>query len=457
MTDRSWNSVVVLCAAAAFFMITLDTSIVNLALPEIDKEFRVGLTGLQWVVDSYLLVFASLLIGAGALGDMFGAKCVFLTGLTVFTLASGLCFVTPDASTLDAARALQGIGAALQLPTSLTLLNHAVKNPKHRVDAVSLWAGAGPVGLAFGPVAGGLLVQAYGWRSIFAVNLPVGVAIAALAWACVPDSGRAHAQQFDLVGQISLVAIIGCLTFLLIEVPRCGWMPGASACIAALIVAVPVFIAAETSFPSPMLPFTLFRSLRFSSTAAVGMLHNAGIFGQIFVLGLSFQELLSQTPIQAGISFLPLTGALAVGTRVSAKAIAASGASKPLTVGHLLAAVGTLGIASVGFEREGAGLFLSMLMMGLGAGMTTPAMNISILDATPSGRSGVASGVLNTARQVGTVIGVAVLGACLGAPLKETDAHLACFIAAAIFVAAGAISLCSSWSASARSDRRMDY
>lgn len=440
----STEIIVIVSAAAAFFMTTLDTSIVNLALPEIRHEFRSSFAGLQWIVDLYVLALASLLILAGSLGDMFGAKRVFLLGLTVFTLASGICCTAPDALTLNAARILQGIGAALQLPTSLTLLTHAVVTPNRRVRAVSFWAGAGPLGLAFGPVAGGLLVQAYGWRSVFAVNLPVGAIIAVLAWARVPDSQRLMAQRFDLLGQISLLAVLGSLTFLLIELPRHGWTSGVLPYAVALIAAIPALIIAEMRTSSPMLPFKIFRNLQFSSTALIGMLHNVGIFGQIFVLGLSLQELLGQTPFRAGLSFLPLTGALAIGTRVSVRALAAREAATVMVFGHLLAAVGALGIACLGFGMGQAGLFSSMIVMGLGAGITTPAMNISILDAAPRDCSGVASGVLNTARQIGTLTGVALLGACLNAPLQEADVRLACLLGALALAAAGIIGLCAS-------------
>ena len=439
----STEIIVTVSAAAAFFMTTLDTSIVNLALPEIRHEFRSSLAGLQWIVDLYVLSLASLLILAGSLGDMFGAKRIFLLGLTVFTLASAICCLAPDALTLDAARILQGIGAALQLPTSLTLLTHVVVKPDRRVRAVSLWASAGPLGLAFGPVAGGLLVQAYGWRSVFAVNLPVGVIIAVLAWARVPDSQRLTTQRFDLSGQISLLAVLGSSTFLLIEVPRHGWTSGAFPYAAVLIAAIPALIIAEMRTSSPMLPLKLFRNLQFSSTALIGMLHNVGIFGQIFVLGLSLQELLGQTPLRAGLSFLPLTGALAIGTRVSARALVARKAATVMVLGHLLAAVGALGIALLGFGMGQAGLLSSMIVMGLGAGITTPAMNISILDAAPRDRSGVASGVLNTARQIGTLAGVALLGACLSAPLQEADVRLACLLGALALAAAGLVGLCS--------------
>jgi MFS family permease len=200
---RRAERVAVVATGSAFFMVILDTSVVNLALPSIAADLDVGLSGLQWIVDGYALIFASLLLGAGSLGDRLGAKPVFLLGLLLFTVASALCGMAPTQAALNASRLLQGLGAALQLPTSLALLSHAVTDPARRAKAISAWAGAGALGIALGPVLGGVLVEAVGWRAIFLVNLPVGVLGAWLAWHGVPESPRAGRRRATSCGRHS--------------------------------------------------------------------------------------------------------------------------------------------------------------------------------------------------------------------------------------------------------------
>jgi len=435
----------VLATSSAFFMIILDTSIVNLALPSIGAELASTLVGLQWIVDGYALVFASLLLGAGSLADRYGARRVFMTGLSVFTLASALCSEAPTITLLQIARALQGIGAALMLPTSLALLNHAIAEPKRRTQAISTWAGAGALGIALGPVLGGGLVEAFGWRSIFAVNLPIGLAGLWLTWRHLPESPRSAVRSLDPFGQGFAILALAALTYALISAGRAGATDAvslAAACV--FVIATAAFVITESLVRHPMLPLDLFGRPGFSATAAVGLLHNVGIYGMIFVLSIGFQSVHATGPVVAGLLFLPMTGGLAVGTRLGSRLLRSHGPHWLLVGGHFVAALGALGLAELNISVLGPLLAVPLMVIGLGAGTTTPAMSLSILDSVDRSRSGLASGLLNGARQSGGVIGVALLGSLLGEPATFIGLRWAFFVAAGALALAGMVAF-SAW------------
>lgn len=436
----------VLTTSAAFFMIILDTSIVNLALPSIGAELASTLVGLQWIVDGYALVFASLLLSGGSIADRYGVKNVFMTGLAIFTLASALCSTAPTIGLLHAARVLQGAGAALMLPTSLAMLNHAIAEPKRRTQAISTWAGAGALGIALGPVLGGILVEALGWRSIFAVNLPIGLAGLWMTWRHLPESPPSILRSLDPVGQGFAITALASLTAALINVPHAGSSAAAPLAGAlAFLVAAAGFLLTESIVRNPMLPLGLFRHPAFSATAAAGLLHNVGIYGMIFVLSIGLQSLHAADPLTAGLLFLPLTGGLAAGTRIGSRVLRSYGPQWLLVGGHLVAALGALVLALFDLSTLRWELMVPLIVIGLGAGTTTPAMSLSILDAVDRSRSGLASGLLNGARQCGGVIGVALLGALLGEPPTYAGAQLA-FLAAFVALALASIVAFSAWS-----------
>jgi MFS transporter, DHA2 family, methylenomycin A resistance protein len=427
---------------AAFFMIVLDTSIVNLALPRIGAELNSGLTTLQWLVDGYALVFASLLLGAGVLGDRFGAKVTFMCGLVLFTLASALCGLAPNIQTLQISRVVQGFGAALLLPNSLAALNNAFADKLRRTKAVAAWATAGALGVAFGPVLGGLLVQATGWRSIFMVNIPVGLIALWLTQRRIPESSRDRSRGFDMVGQLLAVGMLATATYALIGISHGGSallysrVSGATCMVLGL-----GFLAVEARVKSPMLPLPLLRRRTLGPVAAVGLLHNVAIYGLIFVLSLSFQRLRGLTPVGAGLLFLPLTLALGIGTRIGAVVLRKYGPFRALIWGHFAAALGALILASFGQRLTPVVLALPLVAIGAGAGITTPAMSLAVLDSVERRQGGLASGILNSARQTGGVIGVALLGALLGEPATSAGARAAESVAAGLLCLASGVAL----------------
>jgi MFS transporter, DHA2 family, methylenomycin A resistance protein len=439
------NWIPAVATGAAFFMIVLDTSIVNLALARIGNELDAGLATLQWLIDGYALVFASLLLGAGALGDRFGAKATFMCGLVVFTLASALCGMAPSVEALQISRVVQGIGAALLLPNSLAALNNAFADELHRSKAIAAWATAGALGVALGPVLGGLLVQALGWRSIFMVNVPVGLIALWLTQRQIPAGPRDRSRSFDVAGQLLAVGTLATATYSLIGISHAGAAAISSWLSAATCVVLGIgFIAVEARHQSPMLPLPLLRRRTLGPVALVGLLHNVAIYGLIFVLSLSFQRLRGLTPVGAGLLFLPLTLALGIGTRIGAMVLRNYGPFRALIRGHFAAALGALILASFGRGYQAAALVLPLVVIGAGAGITTPAMNLAVLDSVERMQGGLASGILNSARQTGGVIGVALLGALLGEPATPAGAQVAEYVAASVLFLASTLALAAS-------------
>ena len=430
----------VLVTGAAFFMIVLDTSIVNLAVPRIGTEFRASLPMLQWLVDGYALIFASLLLTAGALGDRYDARRVFMAGLAVFTIASCACGFAPGLWSLQAARVLQGIGAAMLLPNSLAALNHTVTDGRRRMAAVSAWAAAGALGVAVGPVLGGVLVDTLGWRSIFLVNVPLGIAGLWLAPRHIAAAPRAIDRRLDPAGLVLSVLTLAALTGWLIAVGRVpvaspAMLAGALFCVALAAA----FLRVEATRHDPMLPLDLLMRPALGWVALVGLLHNVGAYGLIFALSVAFQRVGGLSPLAAGLLFIPMTFSLAIGTRVGARLLHRFGAFRPLIWGHGVAAIGAAVLAMLGLGHGQAALLLPLCAIGGGAGITTPCMSLAVLEATERARGGLASGVLNSARQTGGVIGVALLGALLGEPPSMDGARAAACAATLAFICASVV------------------
>ena len=331
----------IVATGAAIFMIVLGTSIVNLALPRIDYVFHADLAALQWLVDGYALVFAGLLFNAGALGDRYGAKRVFSAGLLVFCAASAVCGLAPNMGTLQCARAIQGIGAAILLPNSLAALSHTVQDPKRRKVAVSAWSSAGALGIALGPVVGGVLVQYLDWRSIFLVNIPVGLVGFWLARHRVAAGPRQRQRAFDPLGQLLAVATLGALTYWMISLRSSHVLSVFSIVSGGGVIALAIaFFQSEARQANPMLPLDLLFRPTLGSVALVGLLHNVATYGLIFVLSLAFQTLREMSPVGAGLLFLPLTLALVAGKRVGAKFLHKSDPFRPQIWGHAMSALG---------------------------------------------------------------------------------------------------------------------
>ena len=418
-----------------FFMVILDTSVVNVALPAMQRDLHGSLEGLQWVVNGYTLVFASLLLSAGTLGDRLGHKRTFLMGYVLFTGASFLCSLAPSLTILITARVLQGVGPALLVPGSLSLITHGFQDPGKRARAVGVWVGSSGVGLAGGPVIGGLLVETLGWRSIFLLNVPFGLLALALTLCFVNETPHATELKRDLWGQACVIVVLTTLTYALIEGRSEGWTSFQIVIMFLLCIgASGGFLLIEMRHRTPVLPLHFFSSAAFTVPILVGCLLNFGLYGLLFVLSLFFQDIHHYPAALAGAQLLPITVATGSTALVSGGLTARLGTRLPMIGGLVAGCIGTL-LLLVG-ETGNTLLLLVVgeIITGLGCGMTVPAMTTAILNAVPRSQVGVASALLNASRQLGGVLGVAILGSILGS-LSERSAFLAGMHIALLLVA----------------------
>jgi MFS transporter, DHA2 family, methylenomycin A resistance protein len=430
-------ALVVICVG--YFLVILDAMVVNVALPSIGRELHGGVAGLQWVVDAYTLSFAGLLLAGGALAERLGGRLVFLAGLVTFMLASAACGLAPSLPFLIGARLVQGAGAALLVPSSLVLLQAAYPDRAERSRAFGIWGAVAGIGAASGPIVGGLLVTGWSWRGVFFINLPFAVAALALTRRAVPATQR-RARALDLPGQLLAIAALALLTAALVEAGRLGWTaPDVLAGFALAAVAAIAFVAGERRSPDPMLPLSLFRRTEFRSGTAVGLLINFGLYGQLFVLSLYFQDHRGYSALRTGLALLPEAALLIVASALSGRIMARTGPRRPMLAGLAIGGAGLLGVATAGPHTMYLLLVLPMAATGFGMALTMPAATAAVMEAAPPDRGGIASGVINAARQAGSVLGVALLGSLVSARSGFAGGLHAGIVvaAAAFFLAAG--------------------
>jgi DHA2 family methylenomycin A resistance protein-like MFS transporter len=431
-----------LAVSLGYFMVILDATIVTVALPALGRDLQAGVAGLQWVVDAYAVVFAGLLLLGGTLSDRFGSRGVFPFALAAFTLASAACGLAPSLGALVAARAAQGVGAALTVPSSLALLGAAYPDPGHRARAFGLWGGIAGVAAASGPVLGGVLVASVSWRAVFLVNLPIGAVTLWLVRRHVTATSRREgAYGLDPVGQLTALIGLGGLVVALIQGGELGWrQPIVLAGLALFVASGIAWLLTERRVGDPMVPFGLFRRPAFTGATAVGLLLNLAFYGQLFVMSLYLQHARHEPPSLAGVALLPEALAVLVASPLSGRLTGRTGPRLPMTTGML---VGALGFALLALADPGTAfalLVVPMVAVGFGTSFTMPAATTAVLGAAPADRGGLAAGVLNTGRQVGGAVGIALLGALVGGRPFASGMHLAMFAAAAAFAAGAALS-----------------
>jgi len=408
------QALIVTTASMGFVVSQLDVTIVNVALASIGRDLHASVAGLQWTVDAYALAFAALMLSAGVLGDRFGARRLFVAGLMLFGLASAACGFATDAAQLVAARALQGIGAAAMLPNSLVLLNQACGHDDGlRARAVGLWTAAGAVSIAAGPIVGGLLIAAFGWRSIFWVNVPLCVAGIVATYVWIADKKpQQQARGIDLPGQVLATVALTAFVGAMIELRPLGpTHPLVIGGIAVALLAAIGLVLVERRASAPMLPPALFRDRTFNSATVFGICVNLTYYGMVFVLSLYLQRVLGHTPLEAGLAFLPLTGGFLLSNLASGVVVARFGSRLPMIVGALIDAAGFAALLFVNASTPVIALLLPFLLIPTGMGLAVPAMTTAVLGTVTPDRAGTASAVLNTARQAAGAIGVAAFGA----------------------------------------------
>jgi len=427
-------------AVLGFFVVTLDAVVVNVALPSIRRDFGSGITGLQWVVDGYTLMFAALLLWAGALSDRIGARRAFVMGLGAFVVASAAGGLAPSLGALIGARFVQGSAAAAMMPSSMALLGQAYSDPVKRARAVAVWAMGGAIASSAGPVLGGLLTLV-SWRFIFFINVPVG-AIAMLLVARIEPSPRRRVP-FDWTGQSTAVLAMGALTYGAIEAGAAGFT--AARVVVALsvgVVALAAFLAAEARGAHPMVPLRLFRSRNVSVSMTVGFAFVVGYYGLPFVMSLYLQQLRHLSSFGAGVAFLPMMLIGASLTPFSARFAERLG-PRTLIAGGLVAMTGGLVfLAAVASSAPVWALAMLMVLVGLAGPLVMPPVTAVLLNSVPDHQAGTASGVFNTSRQFGGALAVAVFGALLARQGSFMPGlRISLLIAAGVALAAAATSL----------------
>ncbi len=388
-------------------VVLLDVSVVNVALDALRTSFSTDVAGLQWVVNAYTLFFAALLLMAGALGDRFGARAIFIAGFVLFTLASLGCGLAPTLPTLVAARLAQGVSAALLVPNSLSLLAQAFPGKEQRNRAVGWWGAAGGIALAAGPVVGGFLVTHFGWRSVFLINIPVGLAGLALILRYSAPSPKNEGRSLDLPGQAAAVIALASLATALTDAAH----PRVLVALGVAVLSAISFILIEARSRAPMLPLAFFSSSAFSIVSITGVIVNFAYYGLIFVFSLFFQLEQHFLPQETGIAFLPMTIVPMLMNIIAGRLITRLGVRRLMVFALLLAAGGYLLLLPVSVTGSKWQLVVPMLMAASGIALMVPTMTNECHSflSDPS-RAGIASGVLNTARQVGGMLGVATCG-----------------------------------------------
>jgi MFS transporter, DHA2 family, methylenomycin A resistance protein len=392
-------------------------SVVNVAIKPIGDALGGGVTGLQWVVDAYTLTFAALILSAGALGDRRGAKRVLLAGFAVFTVASVACGLMPAIAALVAARAVQGIGAAALGACSLALLDHTYPDRAERARAIGLWTAGGASALAAGPLIGGLLIAALGWRSIFFINVPLGAVGYWLAARYASETPPDLSRGADLAGQLAAVVTLTALAGATIEAGSIGFRsPVVIGGYAVAVAAGAAFVVIERTRARPMLPLGLFRSRTFSGAVSAGLLVNIVFYGLIFAFSLFLQRHEGFSPLSTGLAFLPVTVFIMASDLAAGRAIPALGTGRVATAGVLLMGAGCLAMFILLSTHAAAlvpALVTGLTVTGFGIGLIVTAITSALLGSVDVSKSGIASGTLTAFRQTGSVLGVALFGSLL--------------------------------------------
>jgi len=422
--NAAGNGMSRIIAATSFgFVVTqVDVTIVNVALPHIAAGLSVHVAGLQWVVDAYTLPFAVLMLSAGVLGDRFGSRRAYLLGLGIFAAASLACGLAPNAATLIAARAVEGAGGALLIPSSLALLNHAAASDHGlRARSIGLWTAAGSVAIALGPVVGGLMIASMGWRSVFLVNPPLCAIGAVLTLRSVPPGAHADAaHHLDPLGQFLAILALAGLTCSVIELRPLGI--GHPLVIGGGILAVAAGIAfyfAETKSREPMLPFGLFRLPNFTPAVIFGTIVNLTFYGMIFVLSLYLQQARGYSALRTGLAYLPMMATFIVSNVASGLVASRTGPRLPMILGAVGTLAGFAMLSQLGPATPYLAMLLPFIVIPSGMGFAVPAMTATVLSSVDRKRSGTASAVINAARQTGGAVGVAIFGALVGSAPAE--------------------------------------
>jgi EmrB/QacA subfamily drug resistance transporter len=401
----------------ATVMTYLDNNVINVAIPTIQRSLHLSVTGLEWIVSSYLLVLASLLLAGGRLADVYGRRRVYLIGLAIFTLSSLAAGLAGSGGVLIGARAVQGLGAALLMPATLAIISHAFTDPRERTAAIGIWGAVGALGLGLGPVIGGIISQHVHWGWIFLINVPLGVITFAISLPFITESRADEgARRLDIPGLVTSAVALFALTYALIEGHDRGWT--STPIVAAFAVAAfvgAIFLAVEGRSAQPMVPLPVFRSREFSGGTSTMMVWAFGILGIYFFTSIYLQGILGFSPTKAGLAFVPMALFIALAATLSPRIAAMIGDHRTVSAGVLLMVVGLLLFARLGASATFTALMPGFALFGVGAGLMNVPLTNSYLRGLGPEQAGVAGALLNNSREMAGLLGITVIGAVLRA------------------------------------------
>lgn len=403
------------------FIVQLNMSIVTVALPAIQSSLKTDVTGLQWVVNAYILCLSAFMLSGGTLGDRYGRKRLWLWGVAVFTVGSALCGAASGLPLLIGGRIVQGIAAALMVPGAMSILAQAYPDPAERARIIGWWGTFGSLSTVVGPVIGGFLVDLVGWPSIFSINLPLGILTFIFSVSSIRESADPDETSLDLPGQLLGTVWLGALSYALITGRGAGWLsPFTLVCLGVALVTFLAFVAVELRQPKPMLPVRLFTDARFAVTNAASFVLGFGAYSVFFFLSLYLQQVQGYTATAAGLRYLPLCGAISLASFYSGRLSGRFGPQASMLAGYLITGIALAGMYCFGPDTGYAVVAFLFAILGIGMGLSIPATVTAVFIGVPRERSGMASGTVNATRQAGTALGVALLGTVLTAQAVST-------------------------------------
>ncbi|MFD0311912.1 MFS transporter [Streptomyces sp. NPDC127119] len=428
LSPRRRQLVLAICCMS-LLIVSLDNTVLNVALPSMQKDLHASLAGMQWTIDAYTLVLASLLMLAGSTADRIGRRKVFMAGLVVFTVGSVLCSLAPNLESLVAFRMIQAVGGSMLNPVAMSIITNTFTDPRERARAIGVWGAVVGISMAAGPLVGGLLVDSVGWRSIFWVNLPVGLAALLLTLRYVPESRAPKARRPDPVGQLLVIALLGSLTYAIIEAPSSGAgkiLVFGGIALAALIT----LLWYEPRRDEPLIDLRFFRSAPFSGATVVAVSAFAALGGFLFLSTLYLQNVRGLSALDAGLWMLPMAAMTFVCAPLSGRLVGNRGPRLSLLVAGTAMTVS--GVLFAAFEAETANvtLVIGYVLFGLGFGFVNAPITNTAVSGMPRAQAGVAAAVASTSRQIGQTLGVAVIGAVLASGVG-TSSYRAAFVSAA--------------------------
>jgi EmrB/QacA subfamily drug resistance transporter len=436
---------ILLICSMSLLIVGLDVTIVNVALPSIGRDFHAPLSGLQWTVSAYTLVLASLLMLSGSTADRFGRRRTFVIGLITFSAGSLLCSVAPNLDALIVFRMLQAVGGSMLNPVAMSIITNTFTEPRERAQAIGVWAAVIGVSMALGPVVGGLLVTSVGWRSIFWINIPVGLAAVVLALRYIPESKAVVPRRVDLPGQLLMILFLGSLTFGIIEAPDHGWTSGLIVGVLAVAaLSLGALLAWERRTTEPLIDLRFFRSVPFASATVVAIAAFAALGGFLFLNTLYLQEVRGLSALRAGIDTLPMAAMTMLLPPLSGRMVGRTGARIPLVIAGVTLCASCLLLVGLSATTPFTLLFIAYVLFGIGFGFVNAPITNAAVSGMPRAQAGVAAGIASTSRQIGQTLGVAVVGSLVSSSLQGTihpDFALASHAAWWVLAGCGAVVL----------------